>query len=129
LAAGDSATARKTVGWLSSVHVFRDSSAHEASILTTICCAATGIGGPMTPRRLSPPVAPNEHRGRNSLAKKQKFKYHLTSIEKLRALMPNESTSSSERARKRASGKKLREALIKRRETYCDLLVSGYSIE
>src|SRR5580693_6211989 len=43
--------------------------------------------------------------------------------------MPNESTPASERARKRALGKTLREALIKRRETYFDLLVSGYSIE
>jgi hypothetical protein len=43
--------------------------------------------------------------------------------------MPNEPTPASERARKRAAGKTLREALIKRRETYFDLLVSGYSIE
>ena len=43
--------------------------------------------------------------------------------------MPNEPTPTSERARKRAVGKILREALIKRRETYFDLLVSGYSIE
>jgi hypothetical protein len=43
--------------------------------------------------------------------------------------MPNEPTPTSERARKRAAGKTLREALIKRRETYFDLLVSGYSIE
>ena len=43
--------------------------------------------------------------------------------------MPNEPTPTSERARKRAAGKILREALIKRRETYFDLLVSGYSIE
>ena len=43
--------------------------------------------------------------------------------------MPNESTPASERARKRATGKNLREALIKRREAYFDLLVSGYSIE
>ena len=35
----------------------------------------------------------------------------------------------SERARKRAIGKIRREALIKRRETYFDLLVSGYSVE
>jgi hypothetical protein len=37
--------------------------------------------------------------------------------------------ATSEWARKRAAGKILREALIKRRETYFDLLVSGYSIE
>ena len=43
--------------------------------------------------------------------------------------MPNEPTPPSERARKRAAGKILREALIKRREMYFDLLVSGYSIE
>ena len=43
--------------------------------------------------------------------------------------MPNEPTPTSERARKRAAGKILREALIKRREMYFDLLVSGYSIE
>jgi hypothetical protein len=39
--------------------------------------------------------------------------------------MPNEPTPTS----KRAAGKILREALIKRREMYFDLLVSGYSIE
>jgi hypothetical protein len=43
--------------------------------------------------------------------------------------MPNESTPASERARKRAAGKILRELSIKRREAYFDLLVSGYSIE
>src|SRR6202021_3525649 len=43
--------------------------------------------------------------------------------------MPNEPTPISERARKRAGGKILREALIKRKEAYFDLLVSGYSIE
>jgi hypothetical protein len=43
--------------------------------------------------------------------------------------MPNESTPASERARKRAAGKTRREALVKRRETYFDLLVSGYSVE
>jgi multidrug resistance efflux pump len=43
--------------------------------------------------------------------------------------MSDEPKPTSERARKRASGKTLREALIKRRETYFDLLVSGYSIE
>ncbi len=43
--------------------------------------------------------------------------------------MPNEPNPTSERARKRAAGKTLREALINRRETYFDLLVSGYSIE
>jgi hypothetical protein len=43
--------------------------------------------------------------------------------------MPNETTPASERARKRAVGKIRREALIKRREAYFDLLVSGYSVE
>jgi hypothetical protein len=43
--------------------------------------------------------------------------------------MSNELKSTSERARKRAVGKILREALIKRREAYFDLLVSGYSVE
>jgi hypothetical protein len=43
--------------------------------------------------------------------------------------MPNESTPASERARKRAAGKILREVLIRRRQGYFDLLVSGYSIE
>jgi AraC-like DNA-binding protein len=41
--------------------------------------------------------------------------------------MPDEPTSA--RARKRAAGKILREALIRRREAYFDLLVAGYSIE
>jgi hypothetical protein len=43
--------------------------------------------------------------------------------------MSNEPKPTSERARKRAVGKTRREALIKRRETYFDLLVSGYSVE
>ena len=43
--------------------------------------------------------------------------------------MPDEPKPLSERARKRALGKILREASIKRRETYFDLLVSGYSID
>jgi hypothetical protein len=43
--------------------------------------------------------------------------------------MPNEPKPTSERALKRTAGKILREALIKRREAYFDLLVSGYSIE
>jgi hypothetical protein len=43
--------------------------------------------------------------------------------------MSDEPNPTSERARKRAMGKKLPEVLIKRRETYFDLLVSGYSIE
>ena len=43
--------------------------------------------------------------------------------------MPDEPKQTSERARKRTAGKVLREALIKRREAYFDLLVSGYSIE
>jgi hypothetical protein len=43
--------------------------------------------------------------------------------------MPNEPKPTSERARKRAAGKIRREALVKRREAYFDLLVSGYSVE
>jgi hypothetical protein len=43
--------------------------------------------------------------------------------------MSNETTPASERARKRAAGKILRELSIKRQEGYFDLLVSGYSIE
>ncbi len=43
--------------------------------------------------------------------------------------MSDEPIPTSERARKRAAGKILREASIKRREAYFDLLVSGYSIE
>ena len=35
----------------------------------------------------------------------------------------------SERARKRAAGKTRREELLRRREAYFDLLVSGYSVE
>src|ERR1700733_6781942 len=40
--------------------------------------------------------------------------------------MPDEPKPISEWARKRAVGKRLREALIKRQETYFGLLVSGY---
>src|SRR3984885_6733708 len=43
--------------------------------------------------------------------------------------MSDDPKLTSERARKRAAGKFRREALIKRREVYFDLLVSGYSIE
>src|SRR5271163_3257631 len=43
--------------------------------------------------------------------------------------MPDEVKPTSERARKRAAGNILREALIRRREAYFDLLVSGYSIQ
>jgi DNA-binding CsgD family transcriptional regulator len=43
--------------------------------------------------------------------------------------MSDEPTPPSEWARKRAAGKMRREALIKRREAYFDLLVSGYSVE
>jgi hypothetical protein len=43
--------------------------------------------------------------------------------------MSDEPKPTSERARKRAAGKILREALIKRREAYFELLVAGYSIE
>ncbi len=43
--------------------------------------------------------------------------------------MPDNPKPTSERGRKRALAKTLREGLIKRRETYFDLLVSGYSVE
>src|SRR4029077_5757625 len=43
--------------------------------------------------------------------------------------MPLDPKPASERARKRTAGKILLEALIQRRETYFDLLVSGYSVE
>lgn len=43
--------------------------------------------------------------------------------------MSDEVKPISKRARKRAAGKILRKGLIKRREAYFDLLVSGYSIE
>jgi hypothetical protein len=43
--------------------------------------------------------------------------------------MSDEPKPPSEWARKRAAGKARREALIKRREAYFDLLVSGYSVE
>jgi hypothetical protein len=43
--------------------------------------------------------------------------------------MPDQPKPLSERAHKRALGKIHRAALIKRRETYFDLLVSGYSVE
>jgi hypothetical protein len=43
--------------------------------------------------------------------------------------MPREPKPTSERARKRALGKILRELSVKRREGYFDLLVSGYSVE
>ncbi len=43
--------------------------------------------------------------------------------------MSDESKPASQRARKRAAGKILRKALIRRREVYFDLLVSGYSVE
>ena len=43
--------------------------------------------------------------------------------------MPSETTPASERTRKRAVGKIRREVLIKPREAYFDLLVSGYSVE
>jgi transposase len=41
----------------------------------------------------------------------------------------DEQSPTSVRARKRALGKILRDTSIKRRETYFDLLVSGYSVE
>jgi DNA-binding NarL/FixJ family response regulator len=44
-----------------------------------------------------------------------------------RALTPDEPNQTSER--ERSAGRVLREALMKRRETYFDLLVSGDSIE
>ena len=43
--------------------------------------------------------------------------------------MPNEPKALSEWARKRAAGNARRAKSIKRRETYFDLLVSGYSVE
>jgi hypothetical protein len=43
--------------------------------------------------------------------------------------MPDQPKPLSERAHKRAVGKIRRELLIKRREAYFDLLVSGYSVE
>jgi multidrug resistance efflux pump len=43
--------------------------------------------------------------------------------------MSDQPKPPSEWARKRAGGKIRREALIKRREAYFDLLVSGYSVE
>ena len=43
--------------------------------------------------------------------------------------MPDEPKPLSEWARKRAAGKIRREGLIRRREAYFDLLVSGYSVE
>jgi hypothetical protein len=43
--------------------------------------------------------------------------------------MPDEPKPPSERARKRAAGKMLRELSIRRREAYFDQLVSGYSVE
>ncbi len=43
--------------------------------------------------------------------------------------MPDEVKPTSERARQRAMSRIRRQALIKRREAYFDLLVSGYSIE
>jgi hypothetical protein len=43
--------------------------------------------------------------------------------------MSDELKPTSERARKRAAGKILREMLIKRREAYFDLLVPGYSVQ
>jgi hypothetical protein len=43
--------------------------------------------------------------------------------------MSDEPKPTSERARKRALGKTLRDISVKRREAYFDLLVSGYSVE
>jgi hypothetical protein len=43
--------------------------------------------------------------------------------------MSDEPKPLSERARKRASGRARREALIERREAFFDLLVSGFSVE
>jgi transposase len=43
--------------------------------------------------------------------------------------MADPTKAPSERERKRAAGKIIREALIQKREAYFDLLVSGYSIE
>jgi transposase len=43
--------------------------------------------------------------------------------------MSDEQSPTSVRARKRALGKILRDVSIMRRETYFDLLVSGYSVQ
>jgi hypothetical protein len=50
-------------------------------------------------------------------------------IKKSRVQMSDQPKPLSERAHKRAVGKIRREHLIKRREAYFDLLVSGYSVE
>jgi hypothetical protein len=50
-------------------------------------------------------------------------------ISRTKALMTDQLKPTTERARKRAAGKILRDLSIRRRETYFDLLVSGYSIE
>ena len=63
----------------------------------------------------------------NFLAKNQKLEYHLFCVPRVR--MSEQPKPPSERAHKRAVGKIRRELLIKRRETYFDLLVSGYSVE
>jgi DNA-binding NarL/FixJ family response regulator len=52
---------------------------------------------------------------------------HLFCVPRVR--MSEQPKPPSERAHKRAVGKIRRELLIKRRETYFDLLVSGYSVE
>jgi hypothetical protein len=62
------------------------------------------------------------------IAEKQNVRYDQSRLAKHERSCPI-TDPTSERARKRAAGKILREALIKRRETYFDLLVSGYSIE
>jgi DNA-binding CsgD family transcriptional regulator len=63
------------------------------------------------------------------VAENQNYEYNRFKLAETRALMPDQTKATSEWARKRAAGKILREALIKRREAYFDLLVSGYSIE
>ena len=69
------------------------------------------------------------YKSHNFLAKKQKPEYHLFCVQKPRVQMSDQPKPPSERAHKRAVGKIRRELLIKRRETYFDLLVSGYSVE
>lgn len=63
------------------------------------------------------------------LAEKQDVRYNQSRLTKGEPLVPDDPTPTSERARRRATGKILREILIKRREAYFDLLVSGYSVE
>ena len=80
-------------------------------------------------------VSRDEHAGRfwsrqkQSLAENQNYSYNRSKLAKRERPCPMNRNRASERARKRAVGKILREGLIKRQEAYFDLLVSGYSIE